>query len=147
MPIVSRAVWLSLTLATLGVGCGSDGSRTPVTSQQVGSTTYGLDDVRRAFGDVGIKLYNRGIDNEPAAIASEISTSRRYLVVAWLFHTVSAAREGFAINDRKWRSSGMATVLRKNLIVVVRPPTARLGVKAPPWPMPSVVTRAVAKLP
>jgi hypothetical protein len=109
---------------------------------------YTEPEVLRAFSRVGDKLYDAGYGypgfGSNVAVAVTTSPHQGWNVAVYIYPRVSLAAASFRNRASTWRASGMAAEQLQNLVVAVVPKGRVLSRKAPPWPMPQLVLKALA---
>jgi hypothetical protein len=106
---------------------------------------YGVAAVSKAFTQRGIKLYNASFGtSSPVASLASVKAHDGWRVGIYVYPDLASAKSAFNQNVAAWLRAGMATRLVKNVVVVVVPVGRVLAKKAKHYPMPTLVSQAIA---
>jgi hypothetical protein len=101
--------------------------------------------VVHAFESRGIDLYNAGYGYaSPVTTLASKKAHDGWRVGIYVYGDVRSAKGAYDANAKAWLSAGMAVARARNVVVTVVPNGAFRGKKAKRWPMPALVTRAIA---
>jgi len=112
------------------------------------TAVYSKGRVLAAFGSVGLQLNDEsfGLDGDPTALDSQSGPGRKWSIAVYVYRKTPEATAAYKRQHTTWTRSGYAVAQAANLVVVVAPPNALVGVKRAAMAMPAQVTRALAKL-
>lgn len=145
--LVAHAV--SLALVTTAVWAGWAGVAQQASARSNTSAgVYTVNEVLRAFTKAGVGLYDTeydfpGLGGSVAELAT-VRPHQGWNVAVYVYPRSSEAAASFRTDAGEWHASGMAAVELKNLVVTVVPKGRLVGRKAPPFPMPQLVVKALA---
>jgi hypothetical protein len=117
------------------------------------SAGYRERDVVRAFSDAKIKLASTAAGNESqtvtaltAVVPTKVSHEKPWAVAVWVYDSTDVAAQAFNAGVPQWRANGIPSMRVGNIVVTVVPKGREIGAEAPPFPMPSLVRKALSAL-
>jgi hypothetical protein len=150
------AQFLVLGLVAVALASASAGAARE-SSARVGAapqTAYSEAAVVSAFRSAKIKLHGRPAGNHTqpvtaytAVVPTSVTHQKKpWAVQVWVYEDPDTAAQAYRIGIPAWRENGLATKQLGNLIVTVVPKGVEIGTTAAAFPMPKLVTQALAKL-
>ncbi len=110
------------------------------------STVYTSQQVLRAFGSVGAKLYDAGYNSSlasPVHVLATVEPHQGWDAAVYVYPTAGQAAASYRAHAGQWRGSGVAATQSNNLVVTVVRDGGTATRTSRPWPIPPLVRKAL----